>query len=177
MTCVGCTSMLMAIAFSELRRIEDGRLFAFSLPWETSPSNVEVLDAKMSAKYYLAPVLASLAMLGTVVGLAGPRFIRRRTELTRWWSSFAIVFLFSVLADLATTVWFFHASGIDHELNPGIRLFGYAYGRTVGPLLGKAVQAGGVIGISICVPRFGWILLLVATLLYSFGAVYNISRM
>ena len=87
------------------------------------------------------------------------------------------VFLLSVGADMVTTLWFFHDGGIDLELHPGIRLFGYAYGRSAGPILGKAVQAIGVAGVACVSGRIGSLLLGTVTCLYVFAAVYNISQM
>jgi hypothetical protein len=87
------------------------------------------------------------------------------------------LFQLSVLADLVTTLWFFHDDGIDLALHPGTRLFGYAYGRTIGPLLGKTVQAVGVLGVAHIIGRGGVVLLSTVTCFYVLAAVYNISQM
>ena len=175
--CVASTALLMVVAFCELRRIEHGNLFLAALPWEDAPSEFEALDATASAKTYLVPAILSLGMIGMVVGFAAPSVIRQRRKMSDAWRPLLIIFLLAVFADLATTIWFFHSRGIDHELHPGIRLFGYAYGRTVGPVAGKAIQTVGVIGLSLCLVRPGLILLSVVTFFYFIAAVYNISQM
>ena len=82
----------------------------------------------------------------------------------------------AVAADLVTTIYFFHVKGIIYELHPGVRLFGYAYGRTVGPILGKAVQALGVLAIaSLLGSRGGWLTLAVGAI-YLVAAIYNVSH-
>ena len=132
LVCVMCTVLLMVVAFFEIQRVEYGNLFVTALPWEDTPSTVETLDAAATARMYLVPALLFLGMIGMVVSFLAPRAIRQRAKLPTAWRPLVILFLLAVTADLATTLWFFHSRGIDHELHPGVRLFGYAYGRTVG---------------------------------------------
>ena len=80
-------------------------------------------------------------------------------------------------ADLATTLWFFHTRGIQHELHPGIRLFGYAFGRTVGPVLGKALQLLGILAVASVLPRLAFSVLVLATATYAAAVAYNIAQM
>ena len=84
------------------------------------------------------------------------------------------MFAAAAIADLATTLAFFHAQGIDLEFHPAIRLFGDAYGRTVGPIAGKMVQAIAIIVLSRFLGRFGPWLLVLATAIYGIAAAYNL---
>ena len=130
----------------------------------------------MSALEYLTPAMLFPGIVGTIFALVGigrlraPQPSQMRRVLTG-------VFLLGVLADLATTVWFFHDGGIDLELHPGIRFFGYAYGRTVGPIAGKAVQTLGVLAIARYSGRLGLVLLTIVTCFYAAAAIYNVSQM
>ena len=86
-----------------------------------------------------------------------------------------IVFAIAVLADLITTVRFFHSKGIVFELHPGIRLFGYAYGRSVGPVLGKSVQALGLLAVACLLsPRGANGLLIIASAAGGLAAIHNL---
>jgi len=175
--CLVLTGIVLLTAVFELQRVGEGRLFALSLPWDADPTLIEIQDAKMSAAEYRFPAVLFLALVGIVVTLNGPKRLAKPTEPSRIWRILIAVFLVSVLADLATTLWFFHDGGIDQELHPGIRLFGYAYGRTIGPLLGKTVQAIGVLGVAHVIGRGGTVLLSTVTCFYVLAAVYNISQM
>ena len=175
--CVLCTVFLMVISWIELRRIEGGRLFLAALPWDRAPSDVEVLDAKASATNCIIPAMLSLSMIGTLVWFAAPGVVLQQQKTSKVWRPLMIAFVLAVLADLVTTIWFFHARGIDHEFHPGIRLFGYGFGRTVGPIAGKTVQAAGVIAVCLCWHRARLVLLSVVTLIYSVAAVFNVSQM
>lgn len=174
--CILCAAVLAAVAFFEIQRVADGRLFALSLSWENPPNAAEVADSRASAQRYLIPALLSLVMLGVVARFAIPHWIEQRSELPKAWWTLTMIFLLSVVTDLASTIWFFHTHGINHELHPGIRLFGYAYGRTLGPMLGKTVQALCVIGISISIPRLSLPLLAACTLLYFIGTAFNLAQ-
>ena len=121
--------------------------------------------------------MLSLALLGTVVGVTVEAGLWRRTELSAGWWALIAVFILSALADFATTVWFMSSRESISSSIPGIRLFGYAYGRTVGPLAGKVVQAGGIVGLAVFLPRMGRLLLVIATIIYATGAAYNFWQM
>src|SRR5262245_31527822 len=92
-------------------------------------------------------------------------------------ASVCLCFAASVIADLATTMWFFHTHGIEFELHPGIRLMGYAYGRTIGPFAGKTIQAIGILLVSVLMPeQWRGKLLLLAAIGYFAAAVYNLAQ-
>ncbi len=174
---VTCTALLMALAFLEIERVGRGELFVFSFPWDRAPSQSELNDAKRSARESLLPALLSLAMVGLITGYAFPKRRRSTQTLPRFWRLPLLLFALAVLADLGTTLWFFHVRGVDHELHPGIRLVSYAYGRTVGPVLGKLVQAVGILMLSSLFARHGGTLMISVTPLYFIAAIYNFSLM
>jgi hypothetical protein len=163
---------VQVLAYVELQRVADGRLFLFTLPWDAPPSRVELIDAKSTARRYQLPALVTLAAVACVVVYFG-RFARSRVERRQIGTWLLALFVLATLADLATTLWFFHARGIDHEVHPAIRLFGYAYGRTVGPVLGKVLQSLGLWLVALHLPRYGAALVLAAVVLYGWAAIHN----
>jgi hypothetical protein len=160
------------LAYCELQRIEDGALFAFSLPHELPPTEVEIVDAKQSATAYQYIATAAVALLGwaapSILRWASPGTVRAVPK------SILIVFAIAVLSDLATTIRFFHTHGIEYELHPGIRLFGYAYGRTMGALIGKSIQAAGVLIMARVFGGYGALLVVLVSLTYILAAIYNL---
>lgn len=163
-----------AIAVLELQRVKDGRLFMFSLPHEAVPSDVEIADAAESAIHNKYPAIAAILGIGLIIAVAGPFSYSSNWNFAS--HSLLVVFAVAVVADLLTTISFFHTQGIEHELHPAIRLFGYAYGRTIGPILGKTIQALGVVGVATLLGRRGSWLIGVVTVVYSVAAIYNLSK-
>ena len=139
--------------------------------------NIEIIDARLSADTHLVAALFAVVAIAAVISYAMPKIRYQDRNTPKAWWMFASIFLVAAVADLATTVWFFHVRGIDHELHPGIRLFGYAYGRTIGPIAGKAVQAVGVLGISLLFVRGSRILLSLVAILYSLATEYDLVQM
>lgn len=176
LACAIGTVALMMLAAAELRRVEEGQLFAFALPWDAAPSEVELADAKMSASTNKLAAVISVALIGFLFAGAALRTVN--PSQTNFFNSRLIITLFvlAVMADLATTICFFHTAGIEHELHPGIRLFGYAYGRTTGPIAGKAIQAAGVLAMASIMRRYGSWLLIGAAAIYSIAALYNFAQ-
>jgi hypothetical protein len=173
------------LALLELNRVERARLFLLALPGERAASEVEIFDARQSAAAYKYPAVGAVMAIGIVVAWFGPmRFSKSRSrtlttplsqgERESWWSvALLAVFGIAVVADMATTVRFFHTHGVVDELHPGVRLFGYAYGRTVGPVLAKVVQLVGVLMIACFLGRYGKWVVVAATCLYVGAALYN----
>lgn len=165
-----------AVAFGELRRVERGKLFLWALPGERAASDVEVVDARQSAAAYQYPAICAVLAIGVVIAWFGP--IAEPSDAAPW-SLLVLAVLgmavlgMAVLADVITTVRFFHTQGVFEELHPAVRLFGYAYGRTVGPVLAKLVQLVGVLAIAFILGRRGWWVIAAATILYFGAAAYN----
>lgn len=160
-------------AYWQLRRVEQGHLFALALPWDRSPLPAEILGAKYSAQEYLLPAVVAVIVIGCVAWALSLKLRFSLPKPARLWKLAAAVFLIATLADLATTLVFFHRHGVNLELHPGIRLFGYAYGLTIGPIAGKLVQAVGVLLLAFFAGRAGIILLAVVTFVYGLAAIHN----
>ncbi len=175
--CLGLTGALLVIAWFELLRVEDGHLFAVALPWDAPASELEIRDARDSAAHFRLPALMLLGLVGTAAAFSGPKWFANSTRASRDLNFPTLIFLLSVMADLGTTLWFFHDGGINLELHPGIRLFGYAYGRSIGPVAAKTVQAIGILVVSRLMGRGRNILLVGVSCLYVLAAAYNMSQM
>ena len=160
-------------AYWQLVRVREGHLFALALPWDRPPSSVEVIDARISAEQHLITAVIAVCVIGIATAFILSRSDWSRSRAPRLSTICLLLFVAAVAADLFTTLRFFHASGIDHEFHPGVRLFGYAYGRTMGPLLAKLVQAAGIILFASFMPRAGNGLLIVVAFVYGAGALYN----
>jgi hypothetical protein len=168
-----CTIGLLVtswLAFYELNRIENGRLFLFPLPWDAPPSEIEILDSQHSASQNKYLAIAALVGIGVIVAATGPVAFQVQ-QLSSWTLA---IFALAVVADLGTTIRFFHSHGIENELHPGIRLFGYAYGRTVGPILGKSLQTLGVLLIARLFKQHAPSFVRVVAMIYLAAAIYNI---
>ena len=165
---------LMAIAAFELHRVRSGELFLFPTTFDSQPSAHELYDAEVSASRWSVPALISIGLccgLGYFLS-ARPDAERKRLAL-RERTALSVVLLIATACDLFTTLWFFHELGIDVELHPGVRLLGYAYGRTAGPVIAKTVQAAGVLWLAEKLPRGGNLLLVATSLVYVLAAAHN----
>lgn len=151
--------------------MERGQLFLLALRGERAASEVEILDARQSAEAYKYPAVGAVLAIGIVVAWFDP--MARSAKSFSWSAPLLAVFGIAVVADLATTVMFFHTHGVFEELHPGVRLFGYAYGRTIGAVLAKIVQFVGVLAIACFLGRYGQWVIVVATFLYVAAAVFN----
>jgi hypothetical protein len=166
------------LAWAELRRVESGALFALRLPGEADPSPEERDDARTSANENRSAAVLVVVAIGaaaTFIATIG----RHRWAAGRfqpgWSRAILIFFVIAVPADLVTTVRFFHSKGIVFELHPGIRLFGYAYGRSVGPILGKTVQALGILAVAgLLSPRGANGLLIIVSVAGGLAAIHNL---
>jgi hypothetical protein len=172
--CIIVSLVGAATAVLELQRVENGRLFMFSLPHEAVPSDVEIADAAESAIVNKYPAIAAIFGIGLIIAAAGP--ISYSSNWNTASHKLLVVFAVAVLADLLTTINFFHTQGVEHEFHPAIRLFGYAYGRTIGPILGKTIQALGVVGVATLLGKRGSWLIGVVTVVYFVAAIYNLSK-
>ncbi len=88
-----------------------------------------------------------------------------------------VLLILCFLADLGSTLWFFHALGIDLEVHPAIKLFGYAFGRSAGPVLGKMLQLAGIMLIGIRFPHFQNVIYILASVLCAGAAWHNVSEL
>jgi len=165
---------LMVIATSELHRVRSGRLFLFPTAFDNQPSIHELHDAEASARRWLLPALLAIGCAcGLGYFLGSHRRDGSRQTIRRTWRTFSVALLLAAALDLFTTLSFFHERGIDVELHPGVRLLGYAYGRTAGPVIAKTTQVVGILWLSERLPRGGNALLATTSLVYALAAAHN----
>ena len=171
------TTVLVLLAHFELERVAQGELLLFALPWEAKPATVEIVDAKLSVRENQTSAIIALLIMGIAVMLTGPmakKSLDERRPMIR--SNMAKIFVFAVIADMLSTIWFFHVQGIDFEFHPAIRLFGYAYGRTFGPVAGKLIQAGGIIYVAVLLKGRASFLIYLTSAVYLAASIYNVSQ-
>jgi hypothetical protein len=168
------------VALWLLMRLKAGKLFLMALSTDAPASAIEKQEAAVAAVRYqwLALVVISVMWALMMFGASRPenrfsswsefgQFVRRY----RWiW----VLFVIGTLADLISTLVFFHRDGVDHELHPGIRLVSYALGRSVGPVVTKVIQFAGVLLIASLSRRVLPYLVACAGALYLLGAIYNV---
>lgn len=157
----------------QLQRVRRGELFLFSLPWDRAATAAEVFNARRTVEAYLIPALCTILMLGG--GIAFLVFQGQRVDFRRIreWKVLVWLLVAAAAFDFVTTFRFFHHLGVNYELHPGIRLFGYAYGLTTGPALGKLLQVSGILVAALLVKRGARLILSVAILFYVAAGFYN----
>lgn len=62
LACCAGTVLVGSTAVNELRRVEEGRLFLSTLPWEAPPSLVEIADAHDTAVESTFPAVAVIVL-------------------------------------------------------------------------------------------------------------------
>jgi len=174
--CFVVTILVAGFAVFELRRVENGQLFLLAFPNESEPSEVEIADAHDSATENTLPAMGVIVSIGLVFAVSGRSSIPSVRQFSLAHPVILVCFVTSVIGDLLSTMLFFHQTGIENELHPAIRLFGYAYGRTAGPLLGKLIQAMGVLFVAALLGHHGRWLLLLVSVLYAAATGYNLSQ-
>ncbi|MBI3860916.1 MAG: hypothetical protein HY290_03375 [Planctomycetia bacterium] len=185
---------LLLVAWFSLRRVENGNLFLIRLPFDRDPYALEIHDATVTAHAWLWPALAFLAIGAAAIAARNTAFRQpaRRTGFSRspveatriLWQRlrdlvsqhprFCAVFAAACTADFLSTLYFFHTRRIDDELHPGIKLFTYAYGLSIGCLAGKAIQA--LLALSLCAvfPKAARTVLPILIIAYAAAAVWNL---
>lgn len=174
--CCAVTLITIVVAYFELQRVATGNLLIVAMPWEPIASEFERRDAIQSATDYRLTALVALGAIGLVIAATGPLKLTQTGRPHAFAQKTIIVFSVAVLADLFSTVWFFHAQGIDFEFHPAIRLFGYAYGRTIGPIAGKLIQAAGILYVSVLLNERGNVLISLVSAAYLIAAIYNVAQ-
>ncbi len=174
--CSVLTVALMFLANDQLQRVATGQLFLFTMPWDAAPTHVELVDAKLSVAETQTAAVFAVAAIGLAVMMTGPAVLKTVRQQTLVSRILLLGFTIAVLADMLSTVWFFHAQGIDFEFHPAIRLFGYAYGRTIGPIAGKLIQAGGIIYVAVLLKGRASFLIYLTSAVYLAASIYNVSQ-
>jgi hypothetical protein len=89
----------------------------------------------------------------------------------RWWFTATSI---AAGLDLATTIRFMLADGIDHELHPAIRITAGLVGPWLGPLLGKLGQLAAIALVTLYARPIARQVFFAATLMYGWAAWYNV---
>lgn len=165
---LGVTLLFAGLAVIELNRVARGDLFLLRADFDAVASSLERHDAHVSAVQWRLPAVLTVLCCGALC-----YFLGRSAEAKRPASWLVVLFLLATAFDLFTTLWFFHEDGIDSELHPGVRLLGYAYGRTAGPMLAKLIQVAGILSLAVRLPRIANALLLGTAAVYTLAALYN----
>lgn len=168
---IGMTLHLILAAVVQLRQVEQGRRAWLALPADAPLSHLEQNDARTSAQGAIPLALLGLTAAGMLWLSRNPT--APRLSKTSTWSWTLALFWIALLADLATTVWFMHVRGIDAEAHPAIRLFAYAYGRTMGPVLAKLIQGFGLLWLTRPWPVWKDRCRLAAALFCAIAAMHN----
>jgi hypothetical protein len=175
-------SIVLGLAGFTLARVRNQQLFLLRLPFDRAPFSAEIRVASQTARTWMFPALLFLAIAIAAVAVGSGRnpiaFAGTIGDhfriLWRTYPRICGLFLLACLADLISTVHYFHAYRIDDELHPGIKLVTYAFGLSIGCLIGKTIQA--VLGLSICafLPRIARPVLVALTLTYTAAMAWNL---
>jgi len=171
---VGCcllTFMLAGVVEWLFSRIAAGHLFLWSCPGDAPASLLERQDAIASARQWRLAAACSVAVIGVLIfyGTTRPR-LWSRSQPPGWG---LLLLVIATVLDCLSTLWFFHTQSIALEIHPGIRLFGYAFGRTTGPILAKAIQCAGIVLVGSAVPAWRLQLYVTAAILMLLAAAHN----
>lgn len=160
----------------QLKRVQSGILFAFPLAFDAPATAVEIEDAQASARDLVLPATLVVVVMGILFFVLLSRRDKLKPLTGSHWKFAAIACVLASIIDCISTVYSFHTKGIEFELHPGIRLFGYAYGRTIGPILGKTVQTVGLLIVARLNERTGFVLLYAVSIVYLLSALHNVSN-
>lgn len=177
-----CAIVLLA-AWKSLDFVQQGRIFLIRLPFDREPSSLEVRHAVATARQWSLPALLFLSITSFAIVLTvqkGPidalhEVVRRLGEFLRMRAALCTPFALACLADLVSTLWYFHRYSLDDELHPGIKLVTFAWGLTVGCLAAKGIQASLVLLVCALIPRIARPVLIATTIAYSAAAAWNLG--
>jgi hypothetical protein len=176
---------MLIVAWKSLRNVSQHGLFSYPLPVDPPEFPREWPDSATAATIWTMPAMVFLAVVSLTILTTvrmGPfetvRWLQQRLrELFQSHPLTLQFFAVACIADFASTVHYFHEYGITDEVHPGIKLVTYAWGRSLGCLAAKSIQAA--IGLLICalLPRFARAILLVAASGYAMAAIWNAGLM
>jgi len=156
-----------------LKRVESGELFLFQFSWDRAATPAEIQSSQLAARWYHTAALITVFAIRLLL----PFFWSRITPEAgrQFWQNSGLfeILTLATVADLASTLWFFHVRGIDLELHPGLQLLSAALGLTVGPIAGKGIQWGGLVLIGMAFPRWWPALAVTASAFFFSAAAYN----
>lgn len=174
---------VLVMAWHSLQHVLQHRLFAWPLPVDSLEFPCECSDSATAARRWTVPAMMFLGAVAITILIAvrtGPVesicWLRKRLdELFRAHPLTLQFFAAACIADFSSTVHYFHEYGICDEVHPGIKLVTYAWGRTLGCLAAKLIQAA--VGLLLCalLPKFARGILLIATTGYAIAAIWNLA--
>lgn len=173
--------IITSVACLALNRVHAQQLFLIRLPFDRDPLAAELHDAAHTAQRWKAPALIFLAVTAAAIGARSPSGPARAMHTLR--SNLRTLlcahprlcglFLAACIADFFSTTYYFHVLRVDDEFHPGIKLFTYAFGLSVGCLLGKLVHALLGLIMSALFSKITRPMLIVLLLAYSAATVWN----
>ncbi len=174
--------VVLLVAWLSLRRLQHEKLFLIRLPWDRAPLTFELHDAADAARTWMWPALIFLVVALTTIAATeqhGPlaaavKLWRRLGHLFRLHPRLCGLFAVACGADCISTLVYFHSHRIDDELHPGIKLFTYAYGLSIGCFAGKAMQALLALVLCAAYPRISRPILIVLIAAYTFASIWNL---
>lgn len=134
---------LTGLAYALVDRLANGEIFLAAPLESTPPTALEQLDSRTRAQQSRGTIVI-VGIAGFVLTLSATFSKRIRDNARslfsrRYFWLHGIVIAASVF-DAGTTVHLVNIHGLQVEVHPGIALFGYAFGRTLGVVLGKLLQ-------------------------------------
>jgi len=165
------TLLALLTTFWLFRRMQRGELFLFRLPFDAPATVLERADAIHRAAVWLVPAMLTVCVLPGLAVWLWQRRPRETVPLCPRWVVMLLVM--ATLADVLTTWNFFQAGMMQEEVHPGVRLLGYALGRTAGPVFGKGIQLAGICFVGRVVPKFRTLLFLGSSILMFAAAAHN----
>jgi hypothetical protein len=173
---------IVAIAWFPLNRVENAKLFLFALPFDRNPFSVEFSDAAAAARTWKIPALVFLAVVTAAIALterSGPvdavrQHWHRVRGLLQLHPRLSLLLALASAADFVSTLLHFQNHRIDDELHPGIKLVTYAFGLSLGCLIGKAIQAVLALLIGASFPKVARPTLVILIVAYTSAAVWNL---
>lgn len=178
---VGCC--LWLTAWFSLDRVRNEKLFLFPLPFDRAAFAVEIHDASTAARTWTIPALVFLfvATAATAVSVrddpveATGKFCRRLRSQFQLHPKLCWLFAVASVGDFISTALYFHFHRIDDELHPGIKLVTYAYGLSIGCLIGKFIQALLAFIMCAAFPNIARSILIVLIVAYGTAAPWNLA--
>ncbi len=102
------------------------------------------------------------------------RFRENWKGFVRAYWVFLLLALLASLADTASTIYFMLHTGPRAELHPTVRWVSELTGPILGPILGKAIQFGVLLTLTVFLRRRAILIFIPIIILYTWAAWYNI---
>ena len=114
-----------------------------------------------------------MGQIKTIYGIIGRFHTNWQGYLRTYWLLLVLTFLTAV-ADMFTTIHFMLIEGPQTEGHPAIRLLSMILGPVFGPLIGKFVQLGVIVSLTVYLRRGAVYIFVTVIIIYTWAAWYNI---